>query len=169
MDLCYRPLLFVRLWTRRLLASAVYYGGGIKLYSRLSRDHAVVLMYHRVLDDTEAGDTVHPGMNVTREVFAKHLEYLSKNYCVVTLDQLHEWLLGRTDCPKTPCAITFDDGWEDNYRYAYPLLNKAGFPATIFLITNSDWSMSNIDLGPGKGDGIGWDSVRVPHSNPYNS
>lgn len=96
----------------------------------------MVLMYHRVLDDGEVSEAIHSGMYVTREVFARQLDYLSKKYCVIRLEELQGWIQGRIDFPRTPCAITFDDGWGDNYRNAFPLLRKFGIPATIFVITD---------------------------------
>jgi peptidoglycan/xylan/chitin deacetylase (PgdA/CDA1 family) len=52
------------------------------------------------------------------------------------LDQLQEWIQGKIEFPKIPCAITFDDGWGDNYRNAFPLLKMFNLPATIFVITD---------------------------------
>jgi peptidoglycan/xylan/chitin deacetylase (PgdA/CDA1 family) len=126
----------VKQGTKRVLAYLFYTIGLVDAYARFSKGHGVVLMYHRVLDATEISDAIHPGMYVTSEVFAQHLEYLSRKYSVVTLDQLQDWIQGKIDLPKTPCAITFDDGWGDNYRNAFPLLKKNNIPATVFLITD---------------------------------
>lgn len=123
-------------WSKRLWAWLLYYTGFVRLYSEYwLNGKAVVLTYHRVLDGPDISEAMHPGMYVTREVFERHLEYLSKKYCVVTLNQLREWIQGKLSFPGTPCAITFDDGWDDNYRNAYPLLKRFNLPATIFVIT----------------------------------
>lgn len=92
-------------------------------------------MYHRVLDEHEVSDAIHPGMFVTTQDFRKHLEYLSRSYQVVSFDQFFEWMMGKADFCKTPCVISFDDGWEDNYRNAFPLLKSFHCSAHIFLIT----------------------------------
>jgi peptidoglycan/xylan/chitin deacetylase (PgdA/CDA1 family) len=135
---------------KRFLAPVVYYGGLTEFFSPLSKDHALVLMYHRVLDEAEVNDAVHPGMYVTRSTFELQLQYLSKRYHVVTLQDLQEWLAGKKTFPKIPCAITFDDGWEDNYHNAFPLLQTYRMPATVFLITNQMG-------GPGM---LTWEQVR---------
>ncbi|MGQ0665540.1 MAG: polysaccharide deacetylase family protein [Nitrospiraceae bacterium] len=92
-------------------------------------------MYHRVLDRNELSDQIHAGMYVTREVFSQHLLQLSKNYQVVRMDELLEWMAGCREFSKPPCVISFDDGWGDNYSNAFPLLKKHKLPAHVFLAT----------------------------------
>ena len=122
-------------WTKQRWASLLYGLRFVDLRACFSSDQALVLMYHRVLDETEISEAIHPGMYVTSKVFASQLEYLSKKYSVIRLEQLQEWMEGRIDFPKTPCVITLDDGWNDNYRNAFPSLRKFSLPATIFLVT----------------------------------
>jgi peptidoglycan/xylan/chitin deacetylase (PgdA/CDA1 family) len=53
----------------------------------------------------------------------------------VTLEDLHEWQLGRRELPPKPVVITFDDGDESVYDYAYPVLRRLGLRATLFVVT----------------------------------
>lgn len=97
----------------------------------------VVLMYHRVLPQgSRARSTEQPGMYVSPETLDLHLTELKKHFELVHLD---EWL-GRakrgSKLPKLACALTFDDGWRDNYEFALPVLAKHGAPATIFLVSS---------------------------------
>ncbi len=97
----------------------------------------VVLMYHRVLpQDSPLRKTEQPGMYVSPETLDLHLAELKRHFELVHLD---DWLRraqrGET-LPKLACAITFDDGWRDNYDFALPVLIKHQAPATIFLVSS---------------------------------
>lgn len=73
---------------------------------------------------------------VTPENFSKQMEYLKKNnYKVITLDELVNSIKGKKSIRKS-VVITFDDGYEDNFKYAYPILKKFGFPATVFIVSD---------------------------------
>ena len=96
----------------------------------------LVLSYHRVLprDFPELG-VVEPGMYVFDDTFRKQMELLGEYFEPV---DLAEWLRQREaggDLPKRAAAITFDDGWRDNYEYAFPVLRELRLPATIFAVT----------------------------------
>jgi peptidoglycan/xylan/chitin deacetylase (PgdA/CDA1 family) len=98
----------------------------------------MILMYHRVLPRAELSSTyVQPGMYVTPETFGRHLHFLRTHFDVLPLrDLLGRWQAGDWRASARYCAVTFDDGWLDNYHYAYPLLRAYAIPATIFLPTD---------------------------------
>lgn len=76
-------------------------------------------------------------MVVTPEAFAAQLDYLAKNdYRVVRLSELAEFLAGKRQLPRRSVVITMDDGYASAYVYAFPLLKKYQFPATVFLYTD---------------------------------
>jgi peptidoglycan/xylan/chitin deacetylase (PgdA/CDA1 family) len=92
----------------------------------------VVLMYHAVGDRGEpAGRYLIP---MTR--FAEQLHWLRRQgYQAVRLDEILEDRRAFRLPPARAVAITFDDGYEDNHRLAFPLLRDAGMPATFFLVS----------------------------------
>lgn len=98
----------------------------------------LILTYHRVLADSELHSTfVQPGMYVTTDTFERHLKFLTAHFEMRSFqDLLDAWEGGSWDSTSRYCAITFDDGWLDNYRHAYPLLCRYRVPATVFLPTN---------------------------------
>jgi peptidoglycan/xylan/chitin deacetylase (PgdA/CDA1 family) len=89
-------------------------------------------MYHRVMPTEESSRSYsNPAIIVSESLFDQHLSILKKHFNVVNISQ---YLNNKqTDDGKPKCLITFDDGWQDNYRYALPLLQKHRLPALIFL------------------------------------
>lgn len=120
------------------LASVLYYCGLLHLYKAWKlRNRAVVLMYHRVLsEDTKSNTFSHDGIIVNVDTFETHIQYLNKIFNVVTLQEFTEKFIKGASYDKPVCLITFDDGWKDNYIYAYPILKKYDTPATVFLPAN---------------------------------
>lgn len=91
-----------------------------------------VLMYHSI--DYEKGNE----LRVPKEKFKEQMQYLKDNgYTTLTLDELYSFLVNNKPIPEKSVVITFDDGYEDNYSNAYPILKEFGFNATIFVITNT--------------------------------
>lgn len=97
----------------------------------------VVLMYHRVLpQDSPARTTEQPGMYVSPETLDLHLRELRRHFELVHLDDWLQRSKRSATLPRLACAITFDDGWRDNYEFALPVLVRHGAPATIFLVSS---------------------------------
>jgi peptidoglycan/xylan/chitin deacetylase (PgdA/CDA1 family) len=99
--------------------------------------NALILQYHSVrpLNDTATAD---PGKNitVTPHVFEKQIIFLKKYYNIVSLNTLIQYIEGNYKSDKIPVALTFDDGYHDNYLYAYPVLKRYNVPAMIYLTTD---------------------------------
>jgi peptidoglycan/xylan/chitin deacetylase (PgdA/CDA1 family) len=105
-------------------------------FAGLSRDPQLwVLMYHRILPKEDIRYRLEePGMIVTPETFAMHLRQLKLHFDVMGLS---EWLALRASgkpLPRRACAITFDDGWYDNYEFALPIIEQEKTPATLFAV-----------------------------------
>ena len=90
-----------------------------------------VLMYHHV--SPHKGDMV----TVSPATFERQMEYLTKaGYKTLTLDELLSYIKGDMVFQQKAVVVTFDDGWLDNYIYAFPVLKKYHIHASIFIVTD---------------------------------
>ena len=102
--------------------------GGYSISRWLCRNSPRVLMYHRFCE------SVKPGF-VSKQTFRKQVRYIKRHYRTLTLVDLIS-LLARGEDPGTNVVvITIDDGYEDFYRVAYPVLREEGVKATFFVTT----------------------------------
>jgi peptidoglycan/xylan/chitin deacetylase (PgdA/CDA1 family) len=97
---------------------------------RRSEPSARILYYHRVGDGS---DPFFPA--ISTDLFEQEMRFVQRHYRVVSLSELLQTLAGGDTEPVV--AITFDDGYQDNYQNAFPVLQRFGLPATIFLTTGS--------------------------------
>jgi peptidoglycan/xylan/chitin deacetylase (PgdA/CDA1 family) len=121
-------------------ASLLHYSGALdcSISFRRGAREVCVLGLHRVLTTAEQRRTNSlEGMTVTDVTFLELLQYLDRQFQVITLDMLLTAKDDRADHSKPCCLLTFDDGWRDTYTTAYPLLEKFGMPAVVFIATGS--------------------------------
>ncbi len=96
------------------------------------RGHLLVLTYHSF------GDGVPQGLFGALPVrqFERHLRYLRSHFCMVSLEQGVGNIRAGAVEHQPFLALTIDDGFEDNFTFAWPLLKQYGVPATVFLATD---------------------------------
>lgn len=119
-----------------LIAAAVCIAGWLfyRFWHYVRTPWVPVLCYHHVAEP-EGDDP--GGLFVSPQLFNEQLGYLRKNgYSPVTLDQLYDHVTGGGELAEKPVAVTFDDGYLDNWTYAFPMLCHYEVPATIFVITS---------------------------------
>src|SRR5215213_355648 len=92
-----------------------------------------VLAYHKI--DFPTADVKIRGAFTAPRKFERQCAYLKrKGFDLYTVSELIKFYLANGEFPPRGLAITFDDGWKDNYLNAFPILKKYGVKATIFLI-----------------------------------
>lgn len=103
-------------------------------HDRLRRP-VLVLAYHRILPavDPKRFPLDLGLVSTTPEEFDWQMAHVRAEFDPVSLEEITRFIEGRGELPPRPVAVTFDDGYEDNYRHAFPVLARHRIPATIFL------------------------------------
>jgi peptidoglycan/xylan/chitin deacetylase (PgdA/CDA1 family) len=129
-------------WRTRVksaLATTISRTHGLGLAEALARgpERPLVLGYHRIVDDFAAiARTEMPSMLTSREMFERHLDLIGRQFRFVTLDEIGERLASGAPFTERVAAVTFDDGYRDNYEHAFPILRRKGIPAAVFVVTD---------------------------------
>ncbi|MEO9944758.1 polysaccharide deacetylase family protein [Paraglaciecola sp.] len=109
---------------RSFLISITFTLFSIQLWAN---DNAVILVYHHVSTSTP------PVTSVSPETFREHMSYLHKHHTVLPLQKVVESLQNKQPLPDKAVAITFDDGYQNIYENAHPIMQEFKFPYTIFV------------------------------------
>ncbi|MGS2721078.1 polysaccharide deacetylase family protein [Paraglaciecola aestuariivivens] len=114
----------MRLFGRKILfiLTLVFYS--VRLWAN---DNAVILLYHHVSESTPAVTSV------SADTFRQHMQYLSEHHNVLPLKTVVEKLKNKQPLPNKTVVITFDDGYNNLYHQAHPILKEFGFAYTVFI------------------------------------
>jgi peptidoglycan/xylan/chitin deacetylase (PgdA/CDA1 family) len=105
--------------------------GFLRLRRALSGRNHVILTFHRMRPDGLGLDSYDTCPSMSATLFREILEYVAVSFVVVSLRDLAQ----RRREAAPAAAITFDDGWRDNFDVAFPILRELRLPATIFVTT----------------------------------
>jgi peptidoglycan/xylan/chitin deacetylase (PgdA/CDA1 family) len=128
-----------RLHLKTAIASTIAGVHDLGLGAILARRPArpLVLGYHRVVGDFSANARIEmPSMLTSRDMFERHIDWLGRHFRFVGLDEIGEHALTGEPFGEPVVAITFDDGYRDVYEQAFPVLERKGIPAAIFVVTD---------------------------------
>ena len=92
----------------------------------------LIAMYHYVRPIKKSNFTFIKGLEV--EDFISQINYLQKNYEIIGMDILINFIKNKVPLPKKSCLLTFDDGYKDHYLYVYPELKKRGLLGSFFPV-----------------------------------
>lgn len=113
------------------LSSLPIVASGLRI---LAHRGSPIFMLHRVLPDPAT--SYDPELALSVQTFERLLLWLKNEYEIVTVAELR-----RYPGKRGRCAITFDDGWRDNFEHAYPILQRHKVPCSIYLAVNFIGSM----------------------------
>ena len=94
--------------------------------------HVAILRYHSIHDGNN-NDYVSPNITLSPIQFQRQIRYFSRKYRIVSMDMVADCIRNRKPFPKKAVAVTFDDGYRDNY-IAYQILKKFGAIGTFYVV-----------------------------------
>ncbi|MBP1905405.1 biofilm PGA synthesis lipoprotein PgaB [Paenibacillus turicensis] len=122
------------------------------------KNRVLVLMYHNISPTPEDSTT----LSVAN--FEKQLELMqANNFHWISMSQYRDFILHGASVPDNAVLLTFDDGYESFYKYAYPLLQKYQAPASSFLIVNTLDNPKHIGMKK-----LTWEQVQIMHENGFD-
>ena len=137
--------------TKRVLRDAVATLGPLQLVD----DGPRILCYHGVSDDPPDEWSVTPAQ------LSEQMKIIAGEGSPVSLPQIVSWLLDGTPLPERAIAVTFDDGYQDVYRYAAPILAQHRVSATAFVISGlCDGLARDVSYQPSR-PMLSWAEVRA--------
>ncbi len=126
---------------KKLLFFLFYHLGFLHLtmiiLKKVKKEHvAAVLNFHRIIDDNQNGflfksHTIHHHV----KLFEREMAFINKWFNIISMDEFIDQIRKKKTFDKPTMAITFDDGYRDNYTLAYPILKKYDLPAIIYLVS----------------------------------
>jgi peptidoglycan/xylan/chitin deacetylase (PgdA/CDA1 family) len=118
----------------RTAARVIYGSGAARMLGRIGGRRRAgslhILVYHRVNDER---DPFFPGVPV--DAFTRQMKFIARHFTVRPLEAAVS-AMGRDETSEGAVAVTFDDGYMDNFTNAFPILRRLAIPATMFLATD---------------------------------
>jgi len=142
---------------RRVVASGIHAARQVA-HGWQPRAEARVLCYHRIDDENHRSC-------VTPQAFRDQMQYLrDSDFNIVALETIAQHLDRGTEFTPRTVAVTFDDGFADNYHEAFPVLRALGIPATVFVAVDAvGGRLMSLRDRPAGIDALDWEQLRCMH------
>lgn len=164
------PVEIIKLPLEAALPSAVeksvVWGGAVMTRAEARRRKisttVPILAYHSVADAGPAGEL--SLYRVSVDSFREQIRYLRRNgFHSITVEEWAQCIRERRPIPGLPVIITFDDGYRDFLENAWPILERADFTATVFVVSDyiggtAEWDRA---LHPEPWPLMGWEDLRM--------
>jgi len=123
---------------KNVLSAFLCWTGFLKLMRIKNYDSKklIILAYHRVVPEMENYPFDSKLISATPEQFDWQVKYIKENFNLISFKDLIDYKKSGISLPPRAVIITFDDGFDDNYVYAYPILKKYNAKACFFISTD---------------------------------
>ena len=123
----------------------------------LGRTAVPILMYHSLLKDGAFQNR----FVISPQLLESDLQYLQEHgYTTITMSELIDFVKKRASLPEKPILLTFDDGYYNNYFYAYPLLQTYRMKAVISVVGKYTEEFSLADSNHPNYSHLTWDQLK---------
>lgn len=120
---------------KRFLLCLLTMSGILRFYEKLSSRNLRVLTYHRIVSRDQLKNNLRPRNCLFSDEFERQMAFVRRRYNPLSGDEIREILSGSKKIPRYSMAITFDDGYENNFTEAFPILQRYGLKAIFFITT----------------------------------
>lgn len=141
------------------IMSALYHSGGHRLFQPRFSGCGSILMFHRVRPRDRAAFAPNAFLEVTPDFFESVIHLLcERGIDIVTMSEVHR-RLASGDVGRRFACLTFDDGFRDNYDFAFPICRRNGVPMVVYVCTGlidrqcSPWALG-LERAIGERDAI---------------
>lgn len=117
---------------RKFVLPGMVFLGLDKYFLKKTDKNCCIINFHGV---RKTSLNVFNNRHIPEAEFEKIIKYLSVNYKIVSLKEIFEIHRSKKKCSKKTIALTFDDGYKNNFDIAFPILKKYNVPATFYLIS----------------------------------
>jgi peptidoglycan/xylan/chitin deacetylase (PgdA/CDA1 family) len=106
-----------------------------------------ILMYHHVGSLPKGADKIQADLTVPTANFEAQVQWLKDSgYTSITLEDIYLASQGKLTLPKKPVVFTFDDGYEDVFQNAVPILKKYGYTGSFGIITHKPGTVAGENI-----------------------
>lgn len=125
----------------------------LSLEVNANADHIPMLLYHDIQQEYTPDKAV---ITITPQRFEEHISaLLNSGYTPVSFEDIYNASKGNFIMPQKPVVISFDDGYLTNYDYAFPVIQKYGAKATIFVVA------STVGYSEGENPHFTWEQAKI--------
>jgi peptidoglycan/xylan/chitin deacetylase (PgdA/CDA1 family) len=121
---------------KSLALSLLSLAGAFRFGEFLSSRSLLVLTYHRIIPRESWAGGQRPPNTLFIDEFEDQMAFVAGRFSVLSGDELRAVVDGSRTIPRYSLAITFDDGYENNFSHALPILQRYGLHAVFFVTTN---------------------------------
>jgi peptidoglycan/xylan/chitin deacetylase (PgdA/CDA1 family) len=147
----------------------------VNLLDKLSDQNLVIYLFHGVVEESNYSVRNYTRKHLVKSFFAKFIKELKACGHPMSMAEVAEHHQARKPYPPKSFAITFDDGFENNYSVAAPILKELNVPATFYITTGFiekngmswidriEYCLENTSAGELK---FSWDNKAYPFRTP---